>query len=192
MISQPHPHIDPIQSDAVTPPGAPHIRPLEASDSLEELTDLFHRAYAHLIARGLNYTAGIQDVETTRRRIDGAECFVVEDEGRLVGSITFRDAARSGGCPWYDRPDVATFQQLCVDPAYRGRGLAHALMDLAERRAAETGARELACDTAKPATDLVEMYTRRGYRIVGEADWEATNYESWILSKDVAGSASGI
>jgi hypothetical protein len=50
-------------------------------------------------------------------------------------------------------------------------------------RAIERGARVLALDTAAPATKLIAMYERWGYRIVGAADWRpTTNYESVVMA----------
>lgn len=167
----------------MTTPGV-QIRLLNDRDSLEELTELFHRAYAHLLERGLRYVAATQDVATTRERIEGGECYLAIDAERVVGTVTFRDGAHTGGAPWYERDDVASFQQLCVEPAERGRGIAAALLDHIEARALDTGAHELACDTAKPATDLIGMYERRGYRVVADVSWQpVTNYQSVILSK---------
>jgi len=164
------------------------IRELRDSDSIEELTDLLHRAYAGLGARGLQYLAVNQDAETTRRRVVGGECLVAEVENALAATITWHAPTQTGrGTPWYDRPDVATFGQYATDPAFQGRGIARALLDEVERRARAVGAAEIACDTAEPASDLIAMYDRRGYRIVGRTDWRpATNYESVILSKALA------
>lgn len=165
------------------------IRPLTAADSIEALTDLLHRAYAPLAARGLRYVATHQSPETTRKRIAGGEDLVAEIEGKIVGNITWHAHTFEGGkTPWYDRPDVAFFHQLCTEPAFQGRGIASMLLEEVERRARASGAAELACDTAVPATDLIAWYSKRGYRIVDRADWRpVTNYESVILSKTLAG-----
>ena len=45
------------------------LRPLGPKDSLQALTSLLHAAYACLAARGLNFTAVDQSVETTRERL---------------------------------------------------------------------------------------------------------------------------
>lgn len=58
-------------------------------------------------------------------------------------------------------------------------------MNLVEARAAETGAVEIALDTAEPATHLVAWYGRRGYRLIEHAQWGHTNYRSVIMSKRV-------
>lgn len=57
------------------------------------------------------------------------------------------------------------------------------LLAFAESRARELGAREVAVDTAEGAHHLIRYYSTRGYREVGHAQWEHTNYRSVILSK---------
>jgi hypothetical protein len=57
------------------------------------------------------------------------------------------------------------------------------VLDFAETRASALGARESALDTAESATHLIEFYTARGYRHVGDVQWENTNYRSVVLSK---------
>jgi GNAT superfamily N-acetyltransferase len=161
----------------------PLIRRLCSEDSLEELTDLLHRAYAGLAAMGFRYVATHQDVEITSRRVTEAECYVAELGHRVVGTIAFKDAGTAKGCPWYDRPDVASFHQFAVEPTLRMRGIGRRLMETAERRAGETGAAEIAIDTAEGASHLIEMYDRRGYRFIEYAQWDTTNYRSVIMSR---------
>jgi GNAT superfamily N-acetyltransferase len=174
------------------PPPRLVVRELAETDSIEDLTELLHRAYAPLAAQGLRYVATHQDAATTRRRIAGGEDLVAEIDGRIVGNITWHAHTFEGGkTPWYDRTDVAFFHQLCTEPGYQGRGVASRLLEEVERRARESGATELACDTALPAQHLIDWYGKRGYRIVDKADWRpVTNYESVILSKTLREPAS--
>ncbi len=169
-----------------TPDGFPDgfsMRRLADSDSLEELTDLLHRGYRRLADMNLRFVATYQDVETTRRRASEGECFVVLQAGRIVGTITLYPPERCGGCEWYDRPEVACFGQFTVEPGLQGAGLGSAMISAVEARARELGARELALDTAEPATHLIEYYARRGYRCVGDVQWRETNYRSVIMSR---------
>jgi GNAT superfamily N-acetyltransferase len=154
--------------------------------SVSDLTAFLHRAYAPLAEQGLRYVATWQDDTVTRKRISGGECYAAFQEGLPVATVVFRDPANTRGCPWYDRPDVAMFGQFAVAPELQGRGLGSELLALCERRASETGAAELACDTAEPAANLIRYYCNRGFRVVETAQWETTNYRSVILSKRVA------
>ena len=161
------------------------IRPLLAEDSLADLTALLHRAYARLAGMGLRYMATHQSVDVTRKRVEKGQCFVALAEGVICGTIIFKDTVQTSGSPWYDRPDVASVGQFAVEPALQGKGLGRQMMGLAEERARASGARELALDTAEPATHLIAWYTRLGYRHIEYADWGHTNYRSVIMSKAV-------
>jgi hypothetical protein len=52
-------------------------------------------------------------------------------------------------------------------------------------KAKAQGATEFACDTAVGATHLVALYLRMGFEIVGEADFDSTNYKSHIFVKRI-------
>ncbi|MEO5807428.1 GNAT family N-acetyltransferase [Devosia sp.] len=166
------------------------IRPLLPSDSISELTALLHRAYASLAQMGLHYRATDQDGDVTRNRIAQGQCLVALDGGALRGTILFRDTTQTRGCHWYDQPDVACFGQFAVEPDLQGKGLGTALIAHAEARAFACGAREIALDTAEPATHLVSWYNRLGYRFIEHAQWSHTNYRSVILSKALAAQSS--
>jgi predicted N-acetyltransferase YhbS len=122
-------------------------------------------------------------VETTRNRVEGGECYVAELNGRIVGTIVFRDVVRTSGADWYDRDDVSSFGQFGVEPELQGSGIGESLLAHVENRARESGAQELALDTAQPAAHLIEYYSRHGYRVVGHLKWEIVNYSSVIMSK---------
>ncbi len=159
------------------------IRPLGDGDSLVALTEILNRAYAQLADMGFRYVATWQDEEITRRRVGRGECLVAEVDGRIVGTLLLEYPAR--GAPYYESEGVAKFQQFGLEPGWQGRGIGRGLLERAEILARERGARELALDTAEGATHLIEMYERWGYRLVGEADWEVTNYRSVIMSKEL-------
>lgn len=168
------------------PPGLV-FRRLDAADSLEELTDLLHRAYAPLPLMGFNYLASHQDVPTTAKRASAGECMVGVLDGRLVATGTLVPPGQSKGTDWYERRDVAVIKQLAVDPDLQRRGIASAMMDRMERRAHDLGAAEIAVDTAEGAEHLIRIYQSRGYRLVGHADWRpTTNYRSVVLSLALA------
>jgi len=159
------------------------LRRLEATDSLDELTDLLHRAYAPHAAAGLKFLATWQDVQTTKQRAESGECWVAVLDGRLVGTITIYRPGMDHNSPLFDRPGVASFGQFAVDPSIQLRGVGSALERLAEERATEMGAAEMVIDTAEPADTLRLRYERRGYRAIGITQWNVTNYHSVVLSK---------
>ena len=159
------------------------IRLLSDRDSIEELTGLIHRAYRGLAELGFRYWGTHQTVEDTKTRIAKGECFILERDRALIATILLSHPGHKPAHPWYARPEVATFHQFAVDPVFQRQGLGAALLDFVEARAMGLGAAELACDTAKGAVHLIDMYQNRGYRQVDTADWPGTNYPSVILSK---------
>ena len=161
------------------------IRAWTDNDDVGALTDLLHIAYRPLLDGGMQYLAGMQDTATTLRRIGaGRWCWVIEDP-LLIATATLTPPPLLHGCDFYERDDVASIGQVAVHPDWQGQGLGQALMQHAERAAAEMGAREVAIDTSERAVHLIRWYERQGYRHVGYADWEVTNYRSVVMSKTV-------
>lgn len=174
------------------------IRRLAPSDSISELTQLLHRAYRRQMEMGLQPLAGRQDDATTLKRVFSGECYVAvrhvirpgeAPDHRLVGTILYHEVEEAEGPPWFHRPDVASFSQFAVDPDLQGGGIGQMLLDTAERRALEEGARELGLSMAEPDTDLMKYYLKRGYRFIEHWQWPYTNYRSAILSKALRGEA---
>jgi GNAT superfamily N-acetyltransferase len=159
------------------------IRSLSPGDSLQELTQLLHRAYRPLLEAGFRYLATHQDASVTAQRVRSGECYVAELEEHIVGTVTLEPPWNTKGGEYYRRPGVACFHQFAVDPSRQGRGIGSALLQHVERRAAELGATEIALDTAEGAVHLIALYERRGYRTVARTNWDVTNYESVIMSK---------
>ena len=159
------------------------IRRLGPGDSLEELTALLHRAYGALGAMGFNYTAVDQPVERTRERTSDGECWVAVEEGRIVGTATLGLAEAMADPPEYARPGMACFQQFAIEPALQGKGLGSRLLEHAEERARELGAKEIALDTAEGAAHLIRYYEARGYALSGHVRFGRKTYRSVVLRK---------
>ena len=159
------------------------IRPFAGDDSIEELTELLHRGYKILADMGLRYLATHQDSETTRRRIDRAECFVAEYRGRIIATATFNMPGATSGSPFLDRDDVGEFQQFAVEPELQQMGIGGLMMDFIENYARKKGVKELSLNTAEQATHLIAWYEKRGYRFIEYTSWDVTNYRSVIMSK---------
>lgn len=160
------------------------LRLATPDEDWEALTALLHRAYADLAAGGLRFYASHQPARVTRERAEQGECWLAEQDGRVVGTITLVPPDRAKGSPWYDRPEVAKFNQLAIEPALRGSGLGRRLVAHAEDRARALGASELALDTSEHATGLIALYTHLGYRFIEHVDWRPdVNYRSMLFSK---------
>ncbi len=152
-------------------------------EDFEALTAMIHRAYAPLAAKGMHYWGSHQSVADTIERCQRGETWLAARDAQILGTVTLQSPARTQGGPWYNRSEVAKFQQFCVDPAVQGQGVGAALMRCIEQRAVHLGARELALDTSEHATGLIAMYNARGYRFVEHIDWRPeVNYRSVVLS----------
>lgn len=163
------------------------IRAWTETDDVSSLTALLHLAYKPLLDSGMQYHAGRQDDAITARRIGGGRFCWVIDQPHLLATVTLSPPHLVRGCSWYDRDDVASVGQLAVHPEWQGHRLGTVLMRQAEEAARELGAAEVAVDTSERAHHLIDWYGRLGYRIVGDADWDATNYRSVVLSKSLVG-----
>jgi GNAT superfamily N-acetyltransferase len=161
------------------------IRPLAATDSLESLTTLLHRAYARLGAMGLNYTAVDQSAETTSERLRGGHCLVAEWNDELVGTVLIKPPDPTSECEYFTRDGVASLRQFAVDPKRQGQGIGLALARACEAWARQAGSVELALDTAEPATHLVQFYQRMGFVQVGFVQWPGKVYRSVVMSKAI-------
>jgi GNAT superfamily N-acetyltransferase len=151
---------------------------------------LLHRAYAPLAARGMRFLASHQDENKTRERIESGECHVavLRNSGRIIGTVVFVPPWAPSDGDYYRQPHVAWFQQFAVEPEFQGRGIGGLLLDVVERRAAKTGAAEVALDTSEHATGLIALYRRRGYEVVARESWDVTNYASVIMRKPIRSS----
>jgi GNAT superfamily N-acetyltransferase len=162
------------------------IRQINPSDSVEELTELLHIAYAPLGNSGLNYTAVDQSLSTTIERINAGCCFVATENGRLIGTIVVEPTSQeSAECPYFAKPGVASAHQMAVAPDCQRRGIGSRLLGAAEAWARANGFLELALDTAEPARQLIEMYTRRGYRQVDTTQGQGKSYRSVFMAKNL-------
>jgi len=161
----------------------PQVRLFTASDSINELTGLLHRAYARLGDMGLNYTAVDQSAEVTAQRIRGGTCYVASLVDRLVGTIVVQPTYLQNACEYFTRPGVAAAHQFAVEPDHQSLGIGRMLLAKAESWAVENGFHELAMDTAEQATHLIALYAKLGYEQVGWVQWPGKVYRSVVLSK---------
>jgi GNAT superfamily N-acetyltransferase len=147
------------------------------------LTELLHRAYGTLAARGWHFVASHQSADVTIARCAKGDTYIAELDGRVIGTITLATTRNTGGSPWLDREDVASFGQFGVEPELQKLGIGDKLLDAAEHRARELGLTELALDTCEEADHLIRYYSSRGYRFIEKVKWPEVNYGSIVMSK---------
>lgn len=163
------------------------IRLCRLPGDIVALTDMLHRAYAELGARGWRYSATHQTPEVTERRVRAGHCFVAEIDGRMVGTITVKKPNPNATAATYREPATFMFGQFGVDPGFRGQGIGRVLHEHAVKFAQANGATAMALDTAVPAAHLISLYAKWGYREVERCQWNDTNYESVIMRKELEG-----
>jgi GNAT superfamily N-acetyltransferase len=165
------------------------IRPFDPErDDVEEITSLLHRAYRVLLDQGLRFTATAQGPETTLRRLTQGEGWLMEEEGRVVGTVSVLSWREAGQWSplFYRQEGVCWFSQLAVEPGLQGSGRGRALVDHAAARAVALGGRVLALDTSDQAGDLIRWYQSMGFAVVDRHVWGGEiNYESLILAREL-------
>jgi ribosomal protein S18 acetylase RimI-like enzyme len=85
----------------------------------------------------------------------------VEGEPAAIGGVRFLDT------------EAAEVKSMYVSPAFRGRGLARALLRELERIAAGRGCRRVQLDTSDYLTAAVALYRAAGYREVPDYNGNA-------------------
>lgn len=175
---------DSIASRCQKPEVMEHIivRPLNGNDSIAEITDLLHRAFARGPRHPYDYPAAKQNCDTTAEQVQRGRGCVAVINGSIVGlGIVWPPAepATRRGCP---RRRVAHLRQLAVEPDLQKMGLGTAILDACERTAVEMGASELS-GSAPIGSQQLLFYKRRGYRPVRYTRWSNTDYDSIIFAK---------
>jgi uncharacterized damage-inducible protein DinB/GNAT superfamily N-acetyltransferase len=165
------------------------IRLLAARDSLDALTGLLHRAYAPLAAQGLHVAAATQTVATTQQRIAEGQCFVAEQRGRIVGTITvcgpadLHTASSGAGVPAFRNRDTAHFHQFAVAPHLQRQGLGRRLVAACEQWARERGYKRLSLEAAESASALRGLCRSLGYVDVAPARQGDAGPHSAVMEK---------
>lgn len=154
-------------------------------DSVEELTDLLHRAYKRLADMGLNFVATDQTVEYTRNYFKKGECYVLTSNcsDKLIGTIFYYTSTWDDSPEVFRRDDTVLFGKFAVDPDLQNQGLGSKLMDFIEEKARSNGKKAIVLDTSEKAVHLIDYYNKRGYEYVHHWQWPDVNYKSVVLQK---------
>lgn len=133
-----------------------------------QLLDLSLRAYEPIRQLGIHFAAATADLALVEKNLTNNMCFVMEEEGRIVSTISAR-------MPWgpqagpYGVPHLWWFAS---DPDAGRKGIGREMIDWCEttmlRDTLKTPAVSLG--TADKHPWLIEMYERRGYEIQGSKD----------------------
>ena len=107
--------------------------------------------------------------ETALEALERDDLFVLEKDGRIIGSAVINQIQDDvyAGAPWqYDVPDdqVCVLHTLMISPAEFGKGYARAFIDFYQSYAEEHGCTELRIDTNDRNSPAQAMYLRHGFQ----------------------------
>ncbi|MHC5545258.1 sulfur-containing aminoacid acetyltransferase SnaB [Bacillus subtilis] len=134
----------------------------------EQLLALTLRAYEPIRKLGIRFTAAHADLDLVLQNIRKNACYVMEEDGRIIATITLR-------MPWGKQPGpygVPHIWWFAVDPGTGKKGIGTKLLQWLE----ETILRDtlkvpfVSLGTADKHPWLIEMYERKGYVRSGEQD----------------------
>jgi GNAT superfamily N-acetyltransferase len=157
----------------------------EETDSVEELTDLLHRAYKKLADMGLNFIATFQSVEYTRNYFKKGECYILEANNKLAGTVFYYTTIWDKAPDIYKSSDSVLIGKFAVEPELQNTGLGSKLMDFVESHAIKNNKKRVVLDTSEKALHLIDYYQKRGYEYIHHWQWPDVNYKSVILSKEL-------
>ena len=109
--------------------------------------------------------AELRDVASKRKE---ALVLVAELEGRVVGTVAVWAPGAAASEAWL--PEACDLRHLAIDPAVQGRGLSKPLLDEAERRARQMGAKYICLHVRRGNKGVARLYMGRGYVRAPEGD----------------------
>src|SRR3984885_8688125 len=143
---------------------------LAAHDALPALMLLVRRVVPLMREAGnLQWDENYPDEDVFRRDIDLKQLWIAEIETIAgVAAVTMDQEPDYAQVGWnIDEPAIVV-HRLAVDPAFRGAGVAAALMEKAEDVAVERGVGVLRVDTNTQNEATQRLFPKLGYRLAGE------------------------
>ena len=102
--------------------------------------------------------------------LETGNLFVLETEGRLVGSISIVPENELDGLNgWSSLSNAGEFARVVVHPAFQGRHLARLLVSRVLEEMKERGFKSVHIAVVKENTPALKTYLNLGFRLVGEA-----------------------
>ena len=151
-------------------------------DELDKVADLISDSYAEYETDASTMSADLVkafeeyriEQRDVRSRLADSDLIVAEDEGRLVGAVTYYPPGSQKSAEGWP-PEYAAIRLLAVHPSARGKGVGRALTDESLRRAREQGAKVFALHTTQVMAVARAMYERMGFVRYPENDFPITD-----------------
>jgi ribosomal protein S18 acetylase RimI-like enzyme len=109
-----------------------------------------------------------QDLRDVAGKRAAASVWVAEAGGTIVGTVSLWRPGAPGSEAWID--GATDLRALAIDPAWSGRGLSSALLDVAEAEARRLDVTAICLHVRDTATGVRRLYERRGYERRPEGD----------------------
>ena len=146
------------------------VRPI-AEGEHARAGDVTVAAYAAL--PGEHMSGGYEEqLRAVQRRAVEAVVLVAEDDGVIVGAVTYvSDPASPWGASEGMQPGEGLIRMLAVDPTFQGGGAGGALVDACIEQARADGKHAIVLHTTPWMTTAHRLYERRGFQRTPERDF---------------------
>jgi GNAT superfamily N-acetyltransferase len=144
---------------------------LATRDDLPALMELMRRVVPLMLAAGnLQWDETYPDETVFQRDIELGQLWVADAATRMAGvaAVTVDQEPDYAEVGWDISEPAIVVHRLAVDPAFRGAGIAGALMQKAEQVAAERGITVLRVDTNTQNAATQRLFPKLGYQLAGE------------------------
>jgi ribosomal protein S18 acetylase RimI-like enzyme len=146
---------------------------LATHNDLPALMSLMRRVVPAMLAAGnLQWDDSYPNEAVFQRDIDLVQLWVADAESSIAGvaAVTMDQEPDYEQVGWDINDPAIVVHRLAVDPAFRGAGVATALMQKAEEIAAERGITALRVDTNTHNQATQRLFPKLGYLLAGEID----------------------
>jgi ribosomal protein S18 acetylase RimI-like enzyme len=140
-------------------------------EDIPALMTLMRRVVPLMIASGnLQWDESYPNEEVFGRDIDLRQLWIAEIDSAIAGiaAITMDQEPDYAQVGWDIEEPAIVVHRLAVDPAFRGAGVARALMQKAEEVAADRGLTVLRVDTNTQNEATQKLFPHLGYELAGE------------------------
>ena len=144
---------------------------LATQDDLPALMALVRRVVPLMLAAGNHqWDEGYPNRSVFERDIVLEQLWVAEAEDRIAGvaALTVDQEPEYAQADWDMSAKALVVHRLAVDPAFRGAGVASALMQKAEEVAVERRFAVVRVDTNTENAATQRLFPKLGYRLAGE------------------------
>lgn len=115
------------------------------------------------------------DESVFMRYLDMKHVFLVADLcGKIIGYVL----------GFVEDSSIAHLASIAVSPSYRGLGIGRRLLEEFEKKATALGAKRIVLEVSKSNTVALNMYVKKGYRIVRRIPKYYGDEDAYLMIKD--------